>query len=377
MKTKSIILVILVVTAAVLVYFGLRTNPVVTKAQEPTLPYPYQSEDVTFANNKAGIKLSGTFTYPKKEGAFPVVILISGSGPQDRNEEVFGHKPFLVIADHLTRQGIAVLRYDDRGIGKSTGNFMMATTLDYATDAESAVAYLKTRKEIDSQKIGLAGHSEGGLVAAIAASRTKDIGFVISLAGPGVKGIEVIKLQSELIARAGGIEENEIAMMKKMDEETIEILLSTPDTTLLRTKMAAHAKRNLKNFPEKVLPPGQSKEQFFASQINAMCTPWYQFLYKSDPAAYFSKITCPILALNGAKDLQVSASQNLPAILKAASDGNNKNVTIKELADLNHFFQSCKTGHPNEYAGLPETFSPVALAAISDWITTQIKLSNK
>ena len=199
MRKKAILTSIFVIVLTTLIYIVLTKRPASTKPQEPTLPYPYHSENVKFPNTNAGITLSGTFTYPSKGGAFPVVILISGSGPQDRNEEVFGHKPFLVLADYLTRQGIAVLRYDDRGVGKSTGNFMASTSLDFATDAESAVAYLKTRKEINPQKIGVVGHSEGGLVAAIAASRTTDVSFIISLAGPGVNAIKVINLQLELI----------------------------------------------------------------------------------------------------------------------------------------------------------------------------------
>jgi len=299
--------------------------------------------------------------------------MITGSGPQDRNEQVFGHKPFLVIADYLTRQGFAVLRYDDRGVGKSSGDFMQATSPDFATDAESAVAYLKTRKEIQHGKIGLAGHSEGGLVAAIAASRSKDVAFVISLAGPGVMCIDVINLQAELIARAGGVDEAGIAMIRKASRETTEILRSTPDTALLRTKLAAYAKTNLQDYPGQMIPPGQSKEQFIKNQVQAMCSPWYQYAWKVEPATFFQKITCPVLALNGSKDLQVDARQNLPAIAKALQDGGNAQVTVKELRGLNHLFQHCESGHPNEYLKIQETFSMEALAVMADWMVGQTK----
>jgi len=373
MKKKVILISIFVLAVACLFYIVLSEKPVARKSQEPKLPYPYHSEKVTFNNNKYGITLAGTLTFPKKAGSFPAVILITGSGPQDRNEEILGHKPFLIIADYLTRQGFAVLRYDDRGIAKSTGNFMTATSLDFAADAESAVTYLKSRKEIVPGKIGLAGHSEGGLVAAIAASRSKEVSFVISLAAPGAIGIEVMNLQAELIARAGGVNETEIARLKKANREIMNIVRKSVNTAVLKTDLTAYAKDHLQNYPKQMLPPGQTKEEFFKNQINAMCTPWYQFLYKVDPAVYFGKITCPVLALNGGKDLQVDAEQNLPAILKAVKDGGNHNVTVKELPNLNHLFQASKTGHPSEYKDIQESFSPTALAIMSDWMAAQTK----
>ena len=372
MKKKIVLALFLALIAACVIYIILPEKSAEARPQEPKQPFPYYTEEVTFRNDGAGIMLSGTLTLPNKEGNFPAVVLITGSGPQSRNEDVFGHKPFLVVADYLTRHGFAVLRYDDRGVGNSSGNFMKATSPDFATDAESAVAYLKTRKQINKDKIGLAGHSEGGLVAAIAASRSKDIGFIISLAGPGVTGIEVIALQTELIARAGGVDEAGIAIITRASRETAEILRNTPDTAMLRTKLAAYAKANLQDYPSQMMPPGQSRDDFIKNQINAMCTPWYQYAYQVEPATFFKKVTCPVLVLNGSKDLQVDARQNLPAISKALKDGGNKNVTIKELRNLNHLFQECKSGHPNEYLHIQETFSPKALAAISDWLTEQM-----
>ncbi|MCZ8215835.1 MAG: alpha/beta hydrolase, partial [Cyclobacteriaceae bacterium] len=164
----------------------------IVRPQEPAKPYPYYSEDVTFENKSAGISLAGTLTLPKKEGIFPVVILISGSGPQNRDEELMGHKPFLVLSDHLTKNGIAVLRYDDRGTALSKGDFKTATSADFATDVEAAMAYLKTRKEINKKKIGLIGHSEGGLIAPMVASRSKDVSFIVLLAGPGIPGDSIL-----------------------------------------------------------------------------------------------------------------------------------------------------------------------------------------
>lgn len=373
MKKTIVLALFLASIAAGVIYIAFSGKSVEARPQEPRLPYPYYSEEVTFRNDQADIVLSGTLTLPRKAGKFPAVVLITGSGQQNRDEEIFGHKPFLVIADYLTRQGFAVMRYDDRGIGKSSGNFMAAISPDFAADAESAVAYLKTRKEIIHDKIGLAGHSEGGLVAAIAASRSKDVAFIISLAGPGVTCIDVISLQNELIARAGGVDEAGIAIIKKVNRETTQILRNTPDTTLLRTKLTAYAQTNMKDYPIQMMRPGQSKEEFIKGQIYAMCSPWYQYLYKVEPAAFFNKVKCPVLALNGSKDLQVDARQNLPAILKALRDGGNPDVTVKELRGLNHLFQKCESGHPNEYLKIRETFSPDALRIMSDWIAAQTK----
>ncbi|WP_186750422.1 alpha/beta hydrolase family protein [Spirosoma utsteinense] len=222
MKKNVLLGSTLVILTSCLIYLVWLEKSTATRPQEPKLPYPYRSQEVRFQNNQASINLSGTLTLPAKADNVPAVILITGSGPQDRNEAVFGHRPFLVIADYLTRHGFAVLRYDDRGIGQSTGNFMTATSLDFAADAESAVAYLKTRKEINQHNIGLVGHSKGGLIAAIAASHTKEVSFVISLAGPGVICIDVMHLQTQLIARAGGVDESAIVTMNKTNHETAD-----------------------------------------------------------------------------------------------------------------------------------------------------------
>ncbi|HAH58159.1 MAG TPA: alpha/beta hydrolase, partial [Bacteroidales bacterium] len=183
---------------------------VIKRPQEPSKPYNYYSEEVTFQNTKANILLAGTLTLPEKEGNFPVVILITGSGPQNRDEELLGHKPFLVIADYLTKNGIGVLRYDDRGVGQSTGDFKAATTADFATDVESAIEYLKTRKEVNVHKIGLIGHSEGGIIAPMVASASNDVSFIVLLAGTGIRGDKLLLLQQELIAKANGVSETEI-----------------------------------------------------------------------------------------------------------------------------------------------------------------------
>lgn len=199
-------------------------KPKLNRPQEPRAPHPYYSEEVTFQNEKADITLAGTLTMPEKEGNYPAVILITGSGPQDRNEELVGHKPFLVIADHLTKNGVAVLRHDDRGFGKSTGDFSAATSADLATDVKSALEYLKTRKEIDSNKIGLIGHSEGGLIAPMVAVSSNDVNFIVLLAGTGIRGDKLLLMQQELIARASGNLEDKIQKAKTKNEDVFDIV---------------------------------------------------------------------------------------------------------------------------------------------------------
>jgi alpha/beta superfamily hydrolase len=356
---------------------NLSKNPlekeILKRPQEPTKPYSYYSEDVTFQNTKANISLSGTLTLPKKNGFFPSVILITGSGPQNRNEELLGHKPFLVISDYLTKKGIAVLRYDDRGIGDSKGNFKTATTVDFATDVESAINYLQTRKEINKNKIGLVGHSEGGLIASIVASKSKDISFIVLLAGTGIQGDKLLLLQQKLISRAKGISETDIKKSNQTNVKLFEIVIQSNDNQKLKTDLTNHIKETLKSDTSIEIPNGLTKEEFISIQVNQISNPWIQYFIKFNPATVLEKVKCPVLAVNGEKDLQVPSKENLTAIKNALKIGGNENVTIKEFPRLNHLFQECKTGLPNEYAKIEQTFSPIVLTEISNWILNQIK----
>lgn len=334
------------------------------RPQEPQKPYPYYSEDVTFKNNKANVTLAGTLTLPKKEGNFPAVILITGSGPQNRDEEVFGHKPFLVISDYLTRNGIAVLRYDDRGVAQSTGDFKKATTTDFASDVESAISYLKTRKEINVKKIGLIGHSEGGIIAPMIAAKSKDVDFIVLLAGSGLQGAQLMLLQKEKIEQAMHIDEKEIAKGQKIFNGAYDIILHSdvadPD---LKNKISTYLNQNLDS--------GATEEQISAI-TNQIVTPWMINFLKYNPVPTLEKVRCPVLAIDGEKDLQVPPKENLTAIKTALEKGGNKNVTTKLFPNLNHLFQDCKTGLPTEYAEIEETFSPVALDEITNWIKKQV-----
>ncbi len=346
-------------------------NEVNNRPQEPQLPYPYISEEVKFENSKDQVVLAGTLTLPNKDGHFPAVVLISGSGPQNRNEEVFGHKPFLVIADYLTRNNIAVLRFDDRGIGESTGNFKEATTLDFSNDVEAAVEYLKTRKEID--KIGLIGHSEGGIIAPIVASNSKDINFIVLLAGLGMPADELLLLQDELIGKAYGVNDSILQTSNTINKEVYNIVIQNNKPEIIKQKLSEYINHALQDNPDFPIPGGMNKEDYIKMQIETLASPWMSYFLKINIEGTLKKVKCPVLALNGAKDLQVPATENLNGIKKALEEGGNKNVTIQVIPNLNHLFQKCQSGLPLEYSTIKQTFSPDALELIYKWIETQTK----
>ncbi len=345
------------------------------RPQEPQKPYPYKEEAVKYDNAKAeGVSLAGTLTLPNTAGPYPVVVLISGSGPQNRDEELLGHKPFLVLADHLTRQGIAVLRYDDRGVAESTGNFATATSADFATDVEAAVSYLKTRKDIDAKKIGLMGHSEGGLIAPMVAAHSKDVAFIVLLAGPGVSGHEILLLQQELIGKANQMPDQVLAMNRKLSKKTFELLgENEDDLPKAKEEIKQYMEREKQRLSDSDRAILEASVGQFDQTFQQISSPWFMFFLKYDPATSLEKVSCPVLAINGANDLQVDAEQNLPAIEKALKKGGNKNYEIKSLPNMNHLFQSSTTGAPAEYGKLKETFSPIALNTISNWLQAQLK----
>jgi pimeloyl-ACP methyl ester carboxylesterase len=345
----------------------------VSRPQEPKKPYPYYSEEVKIDNASHQISLAGTLTLPAKEGNYPVVILISGSGPQNRDEELLGHKPFLVLADHLTRNGIAVLRYDDRGTAQSTGDFKSATTKDFASDVASAIAYLKTRKEINLKKIGLIGHSEGGMIAPMVAADSKDVAFIVLLAGPGIPGDELMIKQTHLIAKSTGVTDDVLAQIDALNIKAYSILKKDADLATVKKELIPLLKENIQ-----LLPGGQQLQAnqidgYLAGYINQIATPWFQWLLQYNPAEVLERVKCPVLALNGERDLQVPAQENLEGIKKALERGGNKNVTAQELSGLNHLFQESLTGAPTEYAKIEQTFSPIALNEITLWLKQIVK----
>ncbi len=350
------------------------------RSQEPKPPYPYDSEDVTFANAQApGVTLAGTLTIPRGDGPFPAVVLVTGSGPQNRNEELLTHKPFLVLSDYLTRHGIAVLRYDDRGVAKSTGNFATATSADLATDALAAVEFLKTRSRIDPARIGIAGHSEGGIIAPMVAAESDDVAFIVLLAGTGLNGEQILLLQTALISRAGGVPQEYIDSNATLQRNIFDVVKTIADTAttrevlLARTRISALIRKQIDEMPparrtELGLDAAGAIDAAIRTQTAQATSPWMRFFLTYEPATALRKVRVPVLALNGSKDLQVPPKENLAAIEKALREGGDKDITVKELPGLNHLFQTAGTGSPDEYAKIEETMSPLALQTIADWI---------
>jgi fermentation-respiration switch protein FrsA (DUF1100 family) len=328
------------------------------RPQNPVKPYPYHDEEVTYDNKSQNVTLAATLTIPQGTGPFPAVVLITGSGPQDRDESLLGHKPFLVLSDYLTRHGIAVLRADDRGTAKSTGDFATATTADFATDTEAGVAYLKTRPEIDPHKIGLIGHSEGGVIAPLIAARNKDVAFIVMMAGTGVPGDQVLVAQGEAIAIASGKSPAEAAKNAAKEKEMLTLVETERDQAILEKEL-------------KERMAGDVPEAQIGVQIKQVTSPWFRYFLTYDPATALRKVTCPVLAINGSLDKQVLPNQNLPAIRKALQESGNKQYEVDELPGLNHLFQTAKTGSLAEYSQLEETMSPVALEKMSTWILKQ------
>ena len=340
------------------------------RPQTPKKPYPYISEDITFRNTKANINLAGTFTKPKKKGKYPTVILISGSGPQNRDEEIMDHKPFLVLSDYLTKQGYAVLRYDDRGTYGSEGSFKAATSLDFARDVESAIDYLKSRKDVDIEKIGLMGHSEGGVIAPMVASKRSDVAFIVLLAGTGVTGRTVILDQIEEINRANGESEENNRAATTFSKSIYDYLETIQDKSNKEELLRTYIEKLIDTDEDFKLPPTTTKDEFIQAQVPQLSSPWMSFFLFYNPKDALTQVKCPTLAINGDKDLQVTSHLNLTAIDDALKQGGNTNYKTVELAGLNHLFQECKTGSPNEYAQIKQTFSPKALKAISDWMAS-------
>ena len=330
------------------------------RPQNPVKPYPYKEEEIAFPNGKAKISLAGTLTLPRAPGPFPAAVLLSDSGPHDRDESIVGHRPFLVLADHLTRKGIAVLRFDKRGIGKSTGDYANATTEDFAGDAEAALAYLKTRKEIDPKKTGLIGHGEGGMIAPLVAAHSSDVAWIVLLAGPGLNGEDTLLLQSELILKTAGVDDEQIAKTREFNKQTYALVRQEKDTATLQAKLRDLVENSGMSAS---LPPAALQ-----SQVRLMVSPWFRFSLDYDPVPTLQKMMCPVLALNGEKDLQVAPKENLAKIQKALQDGANKDFQTAELPGLNHLFQHSPTGSPTEYGSILETMAPEALNAVSDWV---------
>lgn len=342
--------------------------PDLSRPQDPKKPYPYIEEQIVFANPRASVELAGTLTYPETGGPHPVVVLISGSGPQDRDEAIMGHRPFLVLADHLTRRGIAVLRFDDRGTGKSTGDFSQALTTDFADDVLAAVEYIKTRSQLDSRRIGLVGHSEGGLIAPMVSAQSKDVAFLVLLAGVGVPMDQLLYRQSADMLKVMGATAEIIEEQNATQRRIFEIVLKETDSNQMKQRVRDILEEHMSELsPEQMKAMGISKAHV-ESQVQMVSSPWFRNLLSIDPGVFLRKVQVPLLAINGKKDVQVAYQENLDAIHSALNEGGNSQVTTKAFDDLNHLFQKCKTGATSEYGTIDETFNPAALNAVSTWI---------
>ncbi|WP_457654050.1 alpha/beta hydrolase family protein [Rhodocaloribacter sp.] len=341
------------------------------RPQEPERPLPYREEEVRFRNEDAGITLAGTLTLPEGEGPFPAAALISGSGPQDRDEALLGHRPFLVLSDYLTRHGIAVLRFDDRGVGASEGDFASATSADFATDVAAAVDFLEARSGIDAGKVGLIGHSEGGLIAPMVAAERPDVAFIVLMAGPGITGRRILELQSVLIARADGTDEDVIAWNSRVQKLIFDIVKTTPDDEEAAARIRKAWEAELGRLSDAEKQKYKVDEVDIEAQIRQVLSPWFRFFLTYDPAPALRKVRCPVLAINGEKDLQVPSKENLSAIEEALKAGGNTRYEVVEMPGLNHLFQPAETGAISEYAKIEVTIAPEALERITRWILAQ------
>jgi len=330
------------------------------RPQNPIKPYPYAEEEVSFDSANADATLKGTITTPRGSGPFPAVVLVGGSGPADRDETTAGHKPFLVLADYLTRKGFTVLRYDKRGIAQSTGSYESATLQQLAGDAQSAVAYLKSRKEVDARHLGILGHSEGGILAAIVAKNSSDVNWLVLLATPASNGERTLLRQSELIARTGGLPEDQITRSQQFDRMAYAIVRQEKKPAAVETKLNELVE---KSGLSASMPPAALQAQF-----RLMTTPWFRDFLDFEPQPLLEQLQCPVLALNGDRDLQIDADDSVPLLRKAYEKSGNKDFTVLEIEGVNHLFQKAQSGSPALYGAIEETIAPEVLNAIGTWL---------
>lgn len=346
------------------------------RPQTPAPPFSYRSEDVEYDNADRSLHYGATLTIPRGTGPFPAALLITGSGAQNRDEDILNHKTFAVLADALTQNGYMVLRVDDRGIGRSTGIFSQATTADFADDVQASLDYLLSRPEADKKKTGLIGHSEGGMIAPMVAARRKEVNFIVLLAGPGIPLAELLAQQNNAILLSTGISRTAADAYTALYRQLMTAVMA-PDSLTLVSRVD-HLTDQWIYHTDTIL----QKELGFNSVVETRKTvstlvaqlteKWFRYFLAFDPALYLQRLSCKVLVLNGSRDVQVLASSNLPAI-EAALKKSRASYTIKELPGLNHLFQTCIKCTPAEYGELEETFSPVALQTLISWLDRNVK----
>jgi hypothetical protein len=347
-------------------WLGREAVPGPARPQEPRPPFPYRSEEVRVASGD--VELAGTLSLPAGPGPFPAIVVLSGSGAQDRDGEILGHRPLLLLADALTRRGVAVLRCDDRGVGGSAGNLGAATTEALAGDALAAVDFLAGRPEVVAGRIGLLGHSEGGLVAALAAAHRPTVAFVVLLATPGVPGRELLPLQVRRLAVAGGASPGVIARQVELIVEGLELLAHESDPLRLRRGLEGVARRQLELFGGGAGASAEALEAALAREVDQLLSPWFRYFVAYDPRPAAAKLRMPVLVVAGELDLQVPPDQNVPALEAALAAAGNTQVTVRRFAGLNHLLQPAATGLPAEYYLLETTLDPAVLALVGEWV---------
>ncbi|HBP17257.1 MAG TPA: alpha/beta hydrolase [Planctomycetes bacterium] len=347
--------------------------PALRRPQTPKAPFPYGLEEVSIRHGGGelspvgSITLAGTLTRPKGEGPHPAVVLVTGSGPQDRDETLLGHKPFAVIADYLTRRGFAVLRYDDRGVAKSTGDFASATSFDLAQDAEASWRFLRQQKGIDPARCGILGHSEGGLIAPLVAARQPEVSFVVLLAGPAVDGRAILELQTQKIAAAAGADPARVARDAELSSQLYDVLLGEGELDARRAKAEQILVEYIQTLPKAELG-GADAATIAQRRVASLTSPWFMAFLRHDPGPTLRQLKCPVLALNGELDLQVDPGQNLPVMARELEAGGNPDYTLIKLPKHNHLFQRCQTGAIGEYSRIEETCSPLTLRTLAEWL---------
>lgn len=351
---------------------------VIHKPQTPLPPFSYKSEEVIYSNNNSSIQYGATITMPNGKGPFPAVILITGSGQQNRDEEIAGHKPFAVIADYLTKEGFAVLRVDDRGVGKTTGVVITATTLDFADDVSTGLDYLLTRKEIDKGRLGLIGHSEGGMIAPILAAKRKDISAIVLLAAPGQATTEILIEQNEAFYTSRGLSKEYVESYKDLYSSIIRLMKNNPDKETAKIKVTAEVENWLKKTPANIVVAttgiinDNKKALFIKELIEVYGSTWFHYFLNYEPKQFLEKLTCKVLAINGSKDVQIFSQENLAGIKASLTKSKSKGFQIKEYEGLNHLFQKCNSCTVQEYGTLEETISTDVLKDITAWLKAEM-----